>query len=102
MDKFFAMGLDSRDHTTSGPSGRGFLCTASFASATENKIRPAGQITTRRRKPSRVPDAVQRSSCGSRNALLQRNERQFVVSWVGGTVPASLPARSPCSFIHAI
>jgi len=37
MDKFFAMGLDSRDHTKSGPSGSGFFYPTSFGSATENK-----------------------------------------------------------------
>jgi hypothetical protein len=36
--KFFAMGLDSPDHTKSGPSGSGFFYTTSFGIATENKI----------------------------------------------------------------
>jgi hypothetical protein len=36
-EKFFAMGLDSRDHTKSGPSGSGFFYTTSFVIATENK-----------------------------------------------------------------
>jgi len=36
--KFFAMGLDSRDHTKSGPSGSDFFYTTSFVIVTGNKI----------------------------------------------------------------
>jgi hypothetical protein len=35
--KFFAMGLDSRDHTRSGPSGGGFFYTTSFGIAAQNE-----------------------------------------------------------------
>jgi hypothetical protein len=34
--KFFAMGLDSPNHTKSGPSGSGFFYTTPFVIATEN------------------------------------------------------------------
>ena len=39
------MGLDSRDHTKSSPSGSGFFYTTSFVIATKTKIWPIGQIT---------------------------------------------------------
>jgi hypothetical protein len=35
--KFFAMGLDSPDHTKSSPSGSGFFYTTSFGIAAQNE-----------------------------------------------------------------
>jgi hypothetical protein len=43
--KFFAMGLDSPNHTKSSPSGGEISYTTSFVIATANKISPIGQIT---------------------------------------------------------
>jgi hypothetical protein len=47
--KFFAMGLDSRDHTKSSPSGSGFFYTTSFVIATKTKIWHVRAQSTARR-----------------------------------------------------
>jgi hypothetical protein len=54
------MGLDSRDHTRSGPSGSGFFYTTSFGIAAQNeRIWHVGQITavpvSRGRRKRRIP-----------------------------------------------
>jgi hypothetical protein len=62
--KFFAMGLDSRDHTKSGPSGRIFFYTTSFGIAAQTRefstsgksprfpFPAGGEATRKRRIPS--------------------------------------------------
>jgi len=56
-EKFFAMGLDSPDHTKSGPSGSGFFYAMSFVIATENKnlARRANHRHERMRQMLRAP-----------------------------------------------
>jgi len=53
--KFFAMGLDSPDHTKSSPSGSRFFYTTSFVIATENKIWHVGQFTGMSASSQQVP-----------------------------------------------
>jgi hypothetical protein len=52
------MGLDSPDHTRSGPSGSGFFCTTSFVIATEN------ENLARRAKSDGSPDNGHREMSG--------------------------------------
>ena len=59
-DKFFAMGIDSRAHTKSSPSGSHFFTRRHPPSRRETKMGPVGQITCRR-----SPDGAQRNP-GSR------------------------------------
>ncbi len=55
------MGLDSRDHTKSGPSGsRFFLRDVIRHRGGKQKLDPSGKSAYRGERFSRVPDAVQR------------------------------------------